>query len=334
MPDLSSNPFPDSMRLIAALSLCVVCAFVSFAAGAQNFPTKPIRILVPFPPGGTPDTLARVLANRATQLVKQQVIVENRPGAGGNVAMELAARAAPDGYTLIMGTIGTCSLNPFLYDNIGFNVERDFAPLMLVGSISNLLVVHPTVPANSVKELVALAKSKNGDLTYGSSGFGSSLHLSMELFKAAAGIDIRHVPYKGSALADAAIVANEVGVMFDNMPSILPSAQAGKVRPLAVTGSKRSKMFPNVPTMQEAGYPTVVVAPWFGLLAPARTPPAVMDKLNAVFNEAMQDETVRKRFAEIDLEPGNGSPADFSKLIRAESDKWSKLIKDKNIKAE
>jgi tripartite-type tricarboxylate transporter receptor subunit TctC len=322
------------MRLLAALSFCVVCALVPFTASAQNFPSKPIRILVPFPPGGTPDTLARVLANRATQLVKQQVIVENRPGAGGNVAMELAARANPDGYTLIMGTIGTCSLNPFLYDSIGFNVERDFAPLMLVGSISNLLVVHPSVPANSVKELVALAKSKAGDLTYGSSGFGSSLHLSMELFKTAAGVDIRHVPYKGSALADAAIVANEVSVMFDNMPSILPSAQAGKVRPLAVTGSKRSKMFPNVPTMQEAGYPTVVVAPWFGLLAPAKTPPTVMSKLNAVFNEAMQDETVRKRFAEIDLEPGNGSPAEFGKLIRAESDKWGKLIKEKNIKAE
>lgn len=322
------------MRLLAALSLCVAGALMPFAAGAQNFPAKPIRILVPFPPGGTPDTLARVLANRATQLVKQQVIVENRPGAGGNVAMELAARAAPDGYTLIMGTIGTCSLNPHLYDSIGFNVERDFAPLMLVGSISNLLVVHPSVPVNNVKELVALAKSKNGDLTYGSSGFGSSLHLSMELFKSAAGIDIRHVPYKGSALADAAIVSNEVSVMFDNMPSILPSAQAGKVRPLAVTGSKRSKLFPNVPTMQEAGYPTVVVTPWFGLLAPARTPPAVLDRLNAVFNEAMRDETVRKRFAEIDLEPGNGSPAEFGKLIRAESDKWGKLIREKNIRAE
>ena len=322
------------MRLIVALSLCVVCVFCALPVSAQNFPTKPIRILVPFPPGGTPDTLARVLANRATQLVKQQIIVENRPGAGGNVAMELAARAAPDGYTLIMGTIGTCSLNPFLYDNIGFNVDRDFAPLMLVGSISNLLVVHPSVAATSVKELVALAKSKNGELTYGSSGLGSSLHLSMELFKSAAGMDVRHVPYKGSALADTALVAGEVNMMFDNMPSILPSAQAGKVRPLAVTGPKRSKMFPSVPTMQESGYPTVVVAPWFGLLAPAKTPPAVIDRLNAVFNEAMQDETVRKRFAEIDLDPGNGSPADFGKLIRAESDKWGKLIREKNIKAE
>lgn len=321
------------MRLFASILLLTFAVCLP-AANAQNFPTKPVRIIVPFPPGGTPDTLSRVLGNRASQLLKQQVIVENRPGAGGNVAMELVARAAPDGYTLIMGTIGTCALNPHLYQSIGFNVERDFAPVMLVGSISNLLAVHPSVPVNSVKELVAAARAKPGDLTYGSSGFGSSLHLSMELFKTAAGIDIRHVPYKGSALAVTALVGGEVNMMFDNIPSILTNAQAGKVRPIAVTGPKRSRLFPNVPTMQEAGYGTVVVTPWFGLLAPAKTPPALVERLNAVFNEAMRDETVRKRFAEIDLEPGNGPAADYGKLIRAESDKWGKLIRDKNIKAE
>jgi len=321
------------MRLIAAL-LCLTFAICLPAANAQGFPTKPVRIIVPFPPGGTPDTLSRVLGNRASQLFKQQVIVENRPGAGGNVAMELAARAAPDGHTLIMGTIGTCALNPHLYENIGFNVERDFVPVMLVGSISNLLAVHPSVPAKNVKELVALAKAKPGDLTYASSGFGSSLHLSMEMFKTAAGIDIRHVPYKGSALAVTALVGGEVNMMFDNIPSISPSVQGGKGRPLAVTGPKRSKLFPDVPTMQEAGYGAVVVAPWFGLLAPTKTPPAIVERLNAVFNEAMRDETVRKRFAEIDLEPGNGPAADFGKLIRTESDKWGKLIREKNIKAE
>lgn len=321
------------MRLIAAL-LFLAFALCPPAAQAQNFPTKPVRIIVPFPPGGTPDTLSRVLGNRASQLFKQQVIVENRPGAGGNVAMELAARAAPDGYTLIMGTIGTCAMNPHLYENIGFDMERDFVPVMLVGSISNLLAVHPSVPVNNVKELVALAKAKPGDLTYGSSGFGSSLHLSMEIFKTAAGVDIRHVPYKGSALAVTALVGGEVNMMFDNIPSILASAQGGKVRPIAVTGSKRSKLFPNVPTMQEAGYGPVLVAPWFGLLAPAKTPPALIEKLNAVFNEAMRDDTVRRRFAEIDLEPGNGPAANYGKLIRTESEKWGKLIREKNIKAE
>ncbi len=321
------------MRLIAVL-LSLAFALCPPSAQAQSFPTKPVRIIVPFPPGGTPDTLSRVLGNRASQLLKQQVIVENRPGAGGNVAMELAARAAPDGYTLIMGTIGTCAMNPHLYENIGFDMDRDFVPVMLVGSISNLLAVHPSVPVNNVKELVALAKAKPGDLTYGSSGFGSSLHLSMEIFKTAAGVDIRHVPYKGSALAVTALVGGEVNMMFDNIPSILASAQGGKVRPIAVTGSKRSKLFPNVPTMQEAGYGTVLVAPWFGLLAPARTPPALIEKLNAVFNEAMHDDTVRKRFAEIDLEPGNGPAADYGKLIRTESEKWGKLIREKNIKAE
>lgn len=321
------------MRLLAILTLLTI-AVCPTPSHAQAFPTKTIRIIVPFPPGGTPDTLSRVLANRASQLFKQQIVVENRPGAGGNVAMELAARAAPDGHTLIMGTIGTCAMNPHLYESIGFDMERDFAPVMLVGSISNLLAVHPSVPANTVKELVALAKAKPGDLTYGSSGFGSSLHLSMEILKTAAGIDVRHVPYKGSALAVTALVGGEVNMMFDNIPSILTNAQAGKVRPLAVTGPKRSRLFPNVPTMQEAGYGAVVVAPWFGLLAPARTPPAVVEKLNAVFNEAMRDDTVRKRFAEIDLDPGNGSAADFGRLIRAESDKWGKLIREKNIKAE
>jgi tripartite-type tricarboxylate transporter receptor subunit TctC len=321
------------MRLLAAL-ICLTFAVCLPAANAQGFPNKPVRIIVPFPPGGTPDTLSRVLGNRASQLLKQQVIVENRPGAAGNVAMELAARAAPDGYTLIMGTIGTCALNPHLYENIGFNVERDFIPVMLVGSTSNVLAVRLSLPANNVKELVALAKAKPGDLTYGSSGFGSSLHLSMEIFKTAAGIDIRHVPYKGSALAVTALMGGEVDLMIDNIPSLLPTLQGGKVRPLAVTGPKRSRLFPDVPTMQEAGYGAVVVAPWFGLLAPAKTPPAIVERLNAVFNEAMRDETVRKRLAEIDVEPGNGPAADFGRLIRAESDKWGKLIREKNIKAE
>jgi len=321
------------MRLLAAL-LVLAIALCPSLTGAQVFPNKALRIIVPFPPGGTPDTLSRIVGNRAAQLTKQQVIVENRPGAGGNVAMELAARAAPDGYTLIMGTIGTCALNPHLYDNIGFDMERDFAPLILVGSISNLLAVHPSVPANNVKELVALAKAKPGDLTYGSSGFGSSLHLSTELFKTAAGVDIRHVPYKGSALAVTALVGGEVNMMFDNIPSIMASAQGGKVRPLAATGSKRSKLFPNVPTMQESGYGSVVVTPWFGLLAPAKTPPALIEKLNAIFNEAMRDETVRKRLAEIDVEPGGGSAADYGRLIKAESAKWGKLIREKNIKVE
>jgi tripartite-type tricarboxylate transporter receptor subunit TctC len=320
------------LHLLAAFALAI--ALPAAPAFAQDFPRKPVKIIVPFPPGGTPDMLSRLLSQRATQLLGQQVVVDNRPGAGGNVAMELVARAPADGYTLIMGSIGTCSINPYIYRTIGFDVERDFAPLMEVGRIANLLAVHPSVPAKDVKELVALIRAKPGEMTYASSGFGSSLHLTSELFESLAGIQIRHVPYKGSALAVTALVGGEVNFMFDNMPSIAPHAAGGRVRPIAVTGTRRSKLFPDVPTMQEAGYKDVVMQPWFGLLAPAKTPPAVLAKLNAVFNEAMRDPTVQKRLTEIDVESVGGSGADFGKHIRAESEKWSRLIRERKITAE
>ncbi len=317
-----------STALAAALA-------AALPALGQDFPRKPVRIVVPFPPGGTPDLLARILGARAPQVLGQQVIVDNRPGAGGNLAMELVARAPADGYTLVMGTIGTCALNTFLYPRLGFDVERDFAPVMLVGSIQNVLVVHPAVPAATVKELVALAKSRGSNLmTYGSSGFGSSLHVAGEWFQVQAGIDLRHVPYKGSALANTALMAGETDMMFDNLPSIAPHAAAGRVRPLAVTGPRRSKLFPNVPTLREAGYPEFVMTPWFGLLAPAKTPAPVLARLNAAFNDALRDAQVVQRFAESDVEPGGGDGAAFAKLIRAESAQWGKLIKEKNITAD
>ncbi len=320
-------------RFLAVAAL-LLAALMPAIAHAQAWPARPIRLVVPFPPGGTPDILSRLLGQRAARALGQQVVVDNRVGAGGNVAMELVARSAPDGYTIIMGTIGTCALNPALYANLSFSVERDFAPLMLVGSIPNMLAVHPSVPASSVKELVALAKSQPGRLTYGSSGFGSSLHLAGELFRGAAGVDIVHVPYKGSQPALIDLVAGQVNFMFDNMPSILPMAQAGKVRPLAVTSSKRSLLFPAVPTMSEAGYPGFVLTPWFGLLAPAKVPEPVLAKLNAAFNEALNDPAVRKRLAEIDLDPAGGSGAEYGALIRSESERWGRLIREKNIKAE
>lgn len=323
------------MRLrFIAVAATLLAVLLPAAAHAQAWPSRPIRLIVPFPPGGAPDILSRLLGQRASRILGQQVVVENRTGAGGNVAMELVARSAPDGYTVIMGTIGTCALNPSLYANLSFSPERDFAPVMLVGSISNLLAVHPSVPATSVKELVALAKARPGSLTYGSSGFGSSLHLAGELFRNAAGVDIGHVPYKGSQPALIDLVAGQVNLMFDNMPSILQMARAGKVRPLAVTGLKRSKLFPDVPTLAEAGYPGLVITPWFGILAPARVPEPVLAKLNAVFNEALRDPEVRARLAEIDLEPAGGSGAAFAALIRSESEKWGRLIREKNIRAE
>jgi tripartite-type tricarboxylate transporter receptor subunit TctC len=322
------------LRRLALIFAALFAVLAPAAASAQTFPVRPIKIVVPFPPGGTPDILSRVLGNAATRILGQQIVVENRPGAGGNVAMDLVARAAPDGYTLIMGTIGTCAMNPFLYSGLRFDVERDFAPVMLVGSISNVLAVHPSVPAKSVKELVALAKARPDGLTYASSGYGSSLHIAGELLKSEAGVQIRHVPYKGSQPALMDVMAGQADLMFDNMPSILPHVQSGRLRPLAVTGTKRSKALPNVPTMAESGYPGFVVTPWFGLLAPAKTPANIVLKLNQAFNEAMKDATVRQRFAEIELEPGNGMPEAYRTLIRSEAARWGKLIRDRNIKAE
>ncbi|MCA3132166.1 MAG: tripartite tricarboxylate transporter substrate binding protein [Rhodocyclaceae bacterium] len=322
------------MRFLLVAAAALLAAFVTGPVQAQEWPAKPIRLVVPFPPGGTPDILARLLGQRAARALGQQVVVDNRPGAGGNVAMEIVARSAPDGYTVVMGTIGTCALNPSLYANLPFSVQRDFAPVMLVGSIANLLAVHPSVPATSVKELVALAKARPGTLTYASSGFGSSLHVAGELFRGAATVDLVHVPYKGSQPALMDLVAGQVNLIFDNMPSVLPMVQAGKVRPLAVTGAKRSRLFPALPTMAEAGYPEASIAPWYGVLAPARVPGPVLAKLNAAFNEALRDPAVQKRLAEIDLEPAGGSGAQFAALIAAETDKWGRVIREKGIRAE
>ncbi|MCE2896786.1 MAG: Bug family tripartite tricarboxylate transporter substrate binding protein [Betaproteobacteria bacterium] len=322
------------MRFLLVAAAALLAAFVTGPVQAQEWPAKPIRLVVPFPPGGTPDILARLLGQRAARALGQQVVVDNRPGAGGNVAMEIVARSAPDGYTVVMGTIGTCALNPSLYANLPFSVQRDFAPVMLVGSIANLLAVHPSVPATSVKELVALAKARPRTLTYASSGFGSSLHVAGELFRGAATVDLVHVPYKGSQPALMDLVAGQVNLIFDNMPSVLPMVQAGKVRPLAVTGAKRSRLFPGLPTMAEAGYPEASIAPWYGVLAPARVPGPVLAKLNAAFNEALRDPAVQKRLAEIDLEPAGGSGAQFAALIAAETDKWGRVIREKGIRAE
>ncbi|MCA3143463.1 MAG: tripartite tricarboxylate transporter substrate binding protein [Rhodocyclaceae bacterium] len=322
------------MRFLLVAAAALLAAFVTGPVQAQEWPAKLIRLVVPFPPGGTPDILARLLGQRAARALGQQVVVDNRPGAGGNVAMEIVARSAPDGYTVVMGTIGTCALNPSLYANLPFSVQRDFAPVMLVGSIANLLAVHPSVPATSVKELVALAKARPRTLTYASSGFGSSLHVAGELFRGAATVDLVHVPYKGSQPALMDLVAGQVNLIFDNMPSVLPMVQAGKVRPLAVTGAKRSRLFPGLPTMAEAGYPEASIAPWYGVLAPARVPGPVLAKLNAAFNEALRDPAVQKRLAEIDLEPAGGSGAQFAALIAAETDKWGRVIREKGIRAE
>jgi len=315
--------------------LCTaVLALGVAAAHAQTFPDRPIKLVVAFPAGGTTDIVGRIIAEHASRRLGQQIIVENRPGAGGNIGTEAVKRAAADGYTLSLCTIGTCAINSSIYAKTGYDVAKDFVPVILIGGVTNVLVVNPQVPARTVKELVALARAKPGALTYGSSGFGGSPHLAGELLKSIAKIEITHVPYKGSAPTIVDLRGGQLDLFFDNTPSILPHVKAGALRALATTGAKRSKSLPDVPTMEEAGFPGFVIEPWWGILAPAKTPPAVVSRLNQIIGEVLEDPTVLKRFEKIDLAVWGGTPQRMAGQIRSETEKWGKLVRERNIKAE
>jgi tripartite-type tricarboxylate transporter receptor subunit TctC len=319
--------------LRSLLALALACASGS-AFSAEPYPTKPLRMVVPFSAGGTADIVARLIAEFSARELGQQIIIENRPGAGGNIGSEMVAHAAPDGYTLLVCSIGTCAINAAMYEHIGYDIERDFAPVILVGGVINALVVHPSVPANSVTELVALAKARPGTLTYGSSGYGSSPHLCGELLKSMADIDMVHVPYKGSAPAIADLRSGQIQLFFDNTPSILPHIRAGAVRALATTGKERSILLPDVPTMEQAGFPQFVIAPWIGVLAPKATPPVIVQRLNDAMNQALRDPRLRKRFAELGVDVYGGSTQRLADHIRSESQKWGKLARSRNIRAQ
>ncbi len=315
--------------------LCAIVLTACAATGqAQQYPDRPIKLVVPFPAGGTTDIIGRIVAEHASRRLGQQVIVENRPGAGGNIGTEVVRRAAADGYTLSLCTIGTCAINGSIYAKTGYDPAKDFVPVVLIGGVTNVLVVNPHVPARTVKELMTLARAKPGGLTYGSSGFGGSPHLAGELLKAIAKVDITHVPYKGSAPTIVDLRGGQLDLFFDNTPSILPHVKAGALRALATTGKKRSKALPDVPTMEESGFPGFVIEPWWGVLAPAKTPPAVVNMLNRAINEVLDDPTVLKRFEEIDLAVWGGSPQRMAELMRSETLKWGALVRERGIKAE
>ena len=317
-------------RLLAVLLGSCMAA----AAIAQTFPDRPVRIVVPFPPGGSSDIVARAMADGVTEELGVAVVVENRPGAGGNIGTAAVAKAPADGYTLAQCTIGTCAINPSLYANTGYDLARDFAPVFLVGGTMNVVTVHPAVPANTIQELIALARAKPGALSYASSGIGSSNHLTPEWLKLVAKIDMVHVPYKGSGPAIVDLVGGQVQVFVDNEPSILPQVKAGKVRALAVTGPQRSKSLPDVPTMEEAGFQGFVVEPWFGYMAPAKTPRAAIDRLNAAFNAAAAKPRVRQRLEEAGMRVIGGPPERLGEQIRTETEKWAKVVKANNIRAD
>lgn len=334
----STGPLPNAVTTpILALAMFLVLTTLSalaHAAGAENYPNRPIKLIVPFPPAGTTDIVGRTLAEFGGQQLGQRIIVDNRIGAGGNAGTELGARAAPDGYTLVLCTIGTCASNASVYSNMTYDVERDFAPIILVGSVINILGVTPSLPAKNVKELVDLAKQKPGGLNFGSSGFGSSPHFSGEIFKHMAQIDMVHVPYKGSAPALIDLRSGQIQLFFDNAPSILPQIQSGAIRALAVTGVKRTKTLPNVPTMEESGYAGFVITPWWGVLAPAKTPRAIIDKLNAAFNATLKDPRVVKLFTDAELEIAGGKPEQLAQLMKSETARFAKIAKERGIRAE
>jgi tripartite-type tricarboxylate transporter receptor subunit TctC len=298
------------------------------AAAQASFPSKPLTIIVPFTPGGTTDILARIVGQGLSVEFGQSVVIENRAGAGGNIGGQVAAKAAPDGYTLFMGTVGTQAINASLYKKMPFDPIKDFAPLTRVANVPNLLVANPDQPFKSVAELIAYAKANPGKVNFASSGNGTSIHLSGELFKTMAKVQMVHVPYKGSAPALTDLLGNQVGIMFDNLPSVIPHVRSGKLRPLAITTAKRSPELPDVPTIAESGLPGYEATSWFGLLAPAGTPAAVITKLNAAIVKVLGQPDVRKRISDQGAEVYSETPEQFAAFIQAEGVKWGKVVRD------
>jgi len=318
-----------SMRALVAALLATIAFVATTPAAAQGaaYPTKPVRLVVPFPAGGTTDILARAVAQKLSETWGQQVIVDNRPGAGGNIGSELVAKSPPDGYTLLMGTVGTHAINPSLYAKMPYNHVKDFTPVILVAGVPNVLVVNPSLPVNSVQELIAYGKANPNKLNFASSGNGTSIHLSGELFRTMTGVQMTHVPYKGSSPALTDLIGGQVQLMFDNLPSSLQFIKAGKLRALAVTSLARSQALPDVPTLAESGLPGFEASSWFGVLAPAGTPADIVAKLNGAVAAWLASPAAKEQLAAQGAIPAGGSPDAFVKHIADESAKWAKVVK-------
>ena len=299
-----------------------------------NYPNKPINFVVPYGAGGGADSRSRQIAQKMSVILKQPIVVDNKPGAGGNIGTEFISRAAPDGYTIGMGNFAPMAVNKTLFGNLRYDPETDITPIVLVEKGPLVLVVNPSSSYKTIQDIVAAAKAKPGELTFSSGGIGGSHQLSAELFEQNAGIDMIHVPYKSGSAGLTDLMAGNVTMMFDQMYSAMPSIKADKLRPIAITSKKRSPLLPNVPSFTENGYPKVEVLNWQGLIAPKGTPKAIIDKLNAAANEALKDPQLRELMLSQGNEIGGGSPADFAALIKSESIKWTAVVKTANIKPE
>src|ERR1700710_1937304 len=321
------------MKLAANLFAALVVLLASQTASSQSaYPNRPVKILVGFTPGTAPDLAARILADRFSEVWGTPFVVENIPGAGSNIATDRVAKAAPDGYTLLMGGNSALVINPSLYDILPFDPIKDFSPISQVFIAANVLAVPPEVPAKSVAELVDLAKAQPGKLSYGHAGVGTSQHLGAELFKYMAHVDIAPVPYRGTTAFMPDLVANRISMSFANIVNVLPLAREGKLRALAVHSIKRSALAPDLATMAESGYPGFEAVPWFGLLAPAGTPNEIVEKLHDQTVKALALPEVRKKFDELGLDPIGNTPAEFAAVIKKETPEWAKVIKDAGIK--
>ena len=304
------------------------------AVHAQTYPTKSIRIIVPFPPGGPTDIAARIIADHMTRSLGQSTVVENVAGAGGVLGTERVVKSAPDGYTILVGSSGALSVAPSLYPKLGFDPVKDLAAVSLVIRVPGYLVVHPTVPATNVRELIAYTKKMPGQLSYGSAGNGTSLHTNMELFKTLSSLDILHVPYRGSAPSAAALVAGEVQMAMDMGPVVMPHVKSGRLRVLAVTTDTRAKVLPDVPTMAEAGVNGFSAYTWFGMMVPAAVPREIIQKLHTQVVKAMEPAEVRQRMENLGSEVVANTPEEFAAFQKSEVIKWAKVVKDANIKAD
>jgi tripartite-type tricarboxylate transporter receptor subunit TctC len=297
-------------------------AHPALAADPAAFPAKPVRLIVPFTPGGSTDILARAIGQKLSESWRQPVVIENRPGAGGAIGMELAAKAPADGTTMVMGHIGTLAANPALYRSLSYDPVRDFAPVTLVAMVPNVLVVGPAIPSRSVAEFVALAKSKPGKLDYGSGGNGSAAHLAMEYFKLKAGVDLQHVPYKGTAPALTDLLGGQIAVILTGLPPVLQHVKSGKLRILGVASRERLAAFPEIPTIAESGVPGFEATQWYGLLVPAATPKDIVAKIQRDTAAALRDPAVNERLASEGAEPVGNTPEQFGTFIRSEIELW------------
>jgi tripartite-type tricarboxylate transporter receptor subunit TctC len=320
----------------AALSLAAALATLTPQAGAaaDAYPAKPIRFVVAFPPGGGTDIIARSIAQKLSDRLAQQVVVDNRPGAGGNIGTDIVAKAAPDGYTMLMGSAGPLAINASLFASMPFDPVRDLAPVTLAASTPNVLVVHPSLEAATVKELIALARAHPGGINFASSGHGTPAHLAGELFNSMAGVKLVHVPYKGAAPALADLLGGQVQLMFSTMPPALPHVKDGKLRALAVTSAKRSPAVPDLPTVDEIALPGFEANTWHGVVVPARTPAAIVARLNREIVAILHLPDVVERFSSQGAEALGSTPEEFAAYIRSETLKWAKVVRDSGAKAE